>query len=201
MLKRSFDVFFSFCGLVILSPVLMIIAIMVKTDSKGPVIYKQERVGRSGKIFRVFKFRSMKQDSDRKGHLTVGGKDPRITKTGYYLRKYKLDELPQLINVLKGEMSFVGPRPEVIKYVQLYDDNQKKVLNVRPGITDVASIKYRNENELLENSDNPEQYYINEIMTDKLKMNLDYINDRSFFKDIRVILNTIKAIIIRFPKK
>ena len=166
----------------------------MKTDSKGPVIYKQTRVGKDGKDFSVLKFRSMKQDSESKGLLTVGGKDPRITKTGYFIRKYKLDELPQIINVLKGEMSFVGPRPEVRKYVSLYDESQKKVLYVNPGITDVASIKYRNENELLEGSDDPETFYIKEIMPVKLKMNLEYINDRSFFKDIKVILNTLKTI-------
>ena len=194
MLKRSFDIFFSFFGLIILSPIFLLIFVLVKTDSKGPVIYKQTRVGKDGKDFSVLKFRSMKQDSESKGLLTVGGKDPRITKTGYFIRKYKLDELPQIINVLKGEMSFVGPRPEVRKYVLLYDEVQKKVLNVKPGITDVASIKYRNENELLEGSDDPESFYIKEIMPVKLKMNLEYINDRSFFKDIKVILNTLKTI-------
>lgn len=194
MLKRSFDIFFSFFGLIILSPLFLLIFVMVKTDSKGPVIYKQTRVGKNGKDFSVLKFRSMKQDSESKGLLTVGGKDPRITKTGYFIRKYKLDELPQLINVLKGDMSFVGPRPEVRKYVLLYDEVQKKVLDVNPGITDVASIKYRNENELLEGSDDPETFYIKEIMPVKLKMNLEYINDRSFFKDIKVILNTLKTV-------
>ena len=194
MLKRSFDIFFSFFGLIILSPIFLLIFVMVKTDSKGPVIYKQTRVGKNGKDFAVLKFRSMKQDSDSKGLLTVGGKDPRITKTGYFIRKYKLDELPQLINVLKGDMSFVGPRPEVRKYVLLYDEVQKKVLDVNPGITDVASIKYRNENEMLEGSDDPESFYIKEIMPVKLKMNLEYINDRSFFKDIKVILNTLKTV-------
>ncbi|MBL0109083.1 MAG: sugar transferase [Ignavibacteria bacterium] len=194
MLKRSFDIFFSFFGLIILSPLFLLIFVMVKTDSKGQVIYKQTRVGKNGKDFAVLKFRSMKQDSDSKGLLTVGGKDPRITKTGYFIRKYKLDELPQLINVLKGDMSFVGPRPEVRKYVLLYDEVQKKVLDVNPGITDVASIKYRNENELLEGSEDPESFYIKEIMPVKLKMNLEYINDRSFFKDIKVILNTLKTV-------
>ena len=194
MLKRSFDIFFSFFGLIILSPLFLLIFVMVKTDSKGSVIYKQTRVGKNGKDFAVLKFRSMKQDSDSKGLLTVGGKDPRITKTGYFIRKYKLDELPQLINVLKGDMSFVGPRPEVRKYVLLYDEVQKKVLDVNPGITDVASIKYRNENELLEGSEDPETFYIKEIMPVKLKMNLEYINDRSFFKDIKVILNTLKTV-------
>lgn len=194
MLKRSFDIIFSFSGLILLSPLFLIIAVLVKADSKGPVIYKQTRVGKNGIDFEVLKFRSMRPGSESKGLLTVGGKDSRITKTGYFIRKYKLDELPQLINVLKGEMSIVGPRPEVRKYVLLYDENQKKVLNVNPGITDIASIKYKNENELLESSDNPEKFYIKEIMPNKIKMNLDYISDRSFFRDIKVILNTLKAL-------
>lgn len=194
MLKRSFDIFFSFFGLILLSPLLLIIAVLIKSDSKGPVIYRQTRVGKNGMDFEMLKFRSMRPGSESKGLLTVGGKDSRITKTGYFIRKYKLDELPQLINVLKGDMSIVGPRPEVRKYVLLYEENQKKVLNVKPGITDTASIRYKNENELLESSDNPEEFYIKEIMPNKIKMNLDYLNDRSFFKDIKVILNTLKAL-------
>lgn len=194
MLKRSFDIFFSFFGLILLSPLFLIIAVLVKAESKGPVIYRQTRVGKNDLDFEVLKFRSMRPGSESKGLLTVGGKDSRITKTGYFIRKYKLDELPQLINVLKGEMSIVGPRPEVRKYVLLYDENQKQVLNVKPGITDIASIKYKNENELLESSDNPEEFYIKEIMPNKIKMNLDYLSDRSFFKDIKVILNTLKAV-------
>ncbi|MBS1550626.1 MAG: sugar transferase [Bacteroidetes bacterium] len=194
MLKRSFDIFFSFFGLILLSPLFLIIAVLVKAESKGPVIYRQTRVGKNDLDFEVLKFRSMRPGSESKGLLTVGGKDSRITKTGYFIRKYKLDELPQLINVLKGEMSIVGPRPEVRKYVLLYDENQKQVLNVKPGITDIASIKYKNENELLESSDNPEEFYIKEIMPNKIKMNLDYLSDRSFFRDIKVILNTLKAV-------
>lgn len=134
-------------------------------------------------------------NSEKKGLLTVGGKDERITRTGYLLRKYKLDELPQLVNVLTGNMSFVGPRPEVRKYVEYYNEDQKKVLTVRPGITDIASIVYRNENELLKESENPEEYYVKEIMPDKLRLNLSYLKDRSFFKDIKIILRTFKAII------
>lgn len=195
MLKRIFDIVFSIAGLIILSPVFLIIAVIIKTDSKGPVIYKQLRVGKNGKDFNVLKFRSMKTDSDKSGLLTVGGKDSRITKSGYFIRKYKLDEFPQLVNVMKGDMSFVGPRPEVRKYVSLYNENQKKVLEVRPGITDIASITYRNENELLEKAKDPETYYINEIMPDKIRLNLEYLNDRSFLKDIKVILKTIGAII------
>lgn len=195
MIKRIFDIIFSLTGLILLSPVLIVISILIKFDSKGQVLYKQTRVGRNNKDFKLLKFRTMNPDSDKKGLLTVGGRDPRITKTGYYLRKYKLDELPQLINVLYGEMSFVGPRPEVRKYVELYTEDQKSVLNVSPGITDVASIKYKNENELLEKAEDPEKYYIEKIMPDKIKLNLEYINERSFFKDFKVIMKTLSAVI------
>ncbi|MBK8551421.1 MAG: sugar transferase [Ignavibacteria bacterium] len=195
MMKKVFDILFSFLGLVILSPVFLIIALVVKLDSKGVVFYRQTRVGKDNIDFKLFKFRTMRSDSDKSGLLTVGEKDSRITKTGYYLRKYKLDELPQLINILKGDMSFVGPRPEVRKYVEMYNEDQKKVLSVAPGITDVASIKYRNENEILEKSDNPEEFYINNIMPDKIRLNLEYLNQRSFLKDIGVIFKTLREII------
>lgn len=194
MLKRIFDIFFAAAGLIILSPVFIITAVIIKLDSKGPVIYKQSRVGKGNRDFQLYKFRSMKPDSDVSGLLTVGGRDPRITTSGYYLRKFKLDELPQLINVLKGEMSFVGPRPEVRKYVDIYTEDQKKVLSVSPGITDVASIKYRNENELLEKADDPERFYVENIMPDKISLNLEYIDQRSLFKDLKVILKTLSAV-------
>lgn len=196
MVKRLFDIIFSLIGLVFLAPFLILITIIIKADSKGPVFYIQKRVGKGNKDFRLFKFRSMRIDSDISGLLTVGNKDPRITSSGYYLRKYKLDEIPQLYNVFKGEMSFVGPRPEVRKYVELYNEYQMKVLEVKPGITDLASIKYRNENELLADSDDPEGLYTNEIMPDKIKINLEYISDRSLLKDIRIIIKTLKAVII-----
>ncbi|HRA98945.1 MAG TPA: sugar transferase [Ignavibacteria bacterium] len=196
MVKRLFDIIFSLIGLVFLAPFLILITIIIKADSKGPVFYIQKRVGKGNKDFRLFKFRSMRIDSDISGLLTVGNKDPRITSSGYYLRKYKLDEIPQLYNVLKGEMSFVGPRPEVRKYVELYNEDQMKVLEVKPGITDLASIKYRNENELLADSDDPEGLYTNEIMPDKIEINLEYISDRSLLKDIRIIIKTLKAVII-----
>jgi lipopolysaccharide/colanic/teichoic acid biosynthesis glycosyltransferase len=195
LLKRIFDILFSLTGLIILSPLFFIIIIAVKFNSKGSSLYVQKRVGVNGKDFNLYKFRTMFLDSDKKGLLTVGGRDPRITGTGYYLRKYKLDELPQLYNVLKGDMSFVGPRPEVRKYVNLYSKEQKKVLSIRPGITDVASIKYRNENEILDGQENPEEYYIENILPDKINMNLNYLNDRSFFKDVKVIFNTLTAIV------
>lgn len=155
------------------------------------MFYKQRRVGLNGRDFTLYKFRSMAVGSDKKGLLTVGGKDSRVTKAGYFIRKYKLDELPQLFNVLKGDMSFVGPRPEVRKYVDMYSEEQKRVLSVRPGITDIASMKYRNENDILAKAENPEQYYIDVIMPDKLALNLEYIDTRNFFRDIKLIFRTI----------
>lgn len=196
-MKRVFDIVASFCGLVLLSPIFIILAIWIKLDSKGPIFYKQTRVGLNNKDFKIFKFRSMRVGSDKKGLITVGGHDPRVTKSGYYIRKYKFDEFPQLINVLVGDMSIVGPRPEVRKYVDLYNKEQLKVLHVRPGITDIASIKYRNENELLANSDNPDETYINEIMPDKLNYNLEYISKSSFIYDLKLIYLTFKEIITK----
>ena len=196
-MKRVFDVMASGLGLLLLSPLFLIIAIWVKTDSPGPVFYRQTRVGRGNRDFRLFKFRSMRVGSDKKGLITVGGRDPRVTRSGYYIRKYKLDELPQLINVFIGDMSLVGPRPEVRKYVDLYTPEQLHVLDVRPGITDLASIRYRNENELLEQAADPEQYYREVVMQDKLRINSEYIADRSFFKDIKIIFLTFWAIVKR----
>ncbi len=190
-MKRLFDITASFFGILILSPLLIFIGLWVGLSSKGGVFYKQIRVGKNNKDFKLYKFRSMRVNSDKQGLLTVGSKDSRITKAGYFIRKYKIDELPQLINVLKGDMSFVGPRPEVRRYVDLYSEEQMKVLSVRPGITDPASIKYRNENDLLSSESNPEQYYIQHIMPDKLKINIDYINTRTFVKDIKIIFQTI----------
>ncbi len=196
-MKRVFDVIASGLGLLLLSPLFLIIAIWVKADSPGPVFYRQTRVGRGNRDFRLFKFRSMRVGSDKKGLITVGGHDPRVTRSGYYIRKYKLDELPQLINVFIGDMSLVGPRPEVRKYVDLYTPQQLHVLDVRPGITDLASIRYRNENELLEQAADPEQYYREVVMQDKLRINSEYIADRSFFKDIKIIFLTFWAIVKR----
>lgn len=190
-MKRLFDITASFFGILILSPLLIFIGLWVGLSSKGGVFYKQIRVGKNNKDFKLYKFRSMRVNSDKQGLLTVGSKDSRITKAGYFIRKYKIDELPQLFNVLKGDMSFVGPRPEVRRYVDLYSEEQMKVLSVRPGITDPASIKYRNENDILSSASNPEQYYIQHIMPDKLKINIDYINTRTFIKDIKIIFQTI----------
>jgi len=194
-MKRLFDILASSLGLLFLSPVFLILAIWIKLDSKGPVFYKQTRVGKGNTDFQIFKFRSMRVNSDKHGLITVGGRDPRVTNSGYYIRKYKLDEFPQLINVFKGDMSVVGPRPEVRKYVELYTPEQLRVLDVRPGITDIASIKYRNENELLEKAEDPEKYYIEVVMQDKLKYNIEYINKHSFIFDIKLIFNTFSGII------
>ena len=190
-MKRLFDIVCSFFGLVFLSWLFVFVALWVGLSSRGGVFYRQRRVGRCNRDFTIYKFRSMRVNSDSQGLLTIGGRDGRITKAGVFIRKYKLDELPQLFNVLRGDMSFVGPRPEVRKYVELYTEEQKKVLTVRPGITSLSSIKYRNENEILSRSDNPEQNYIDVIMQDKLAIELDYLEQRSLLTDIKVIFQTI----------
>ena len=194
-MKRIFDIVASGIGLILLSPLFVILAIWIKCDSIGPLFYKQVRVGRNNMDFQLFKFRSMRVGSDKKGLITVGGHDPRITRSGYYIRKYKLDEFPQLINVFKGDMSLVGPRPEVRKYVDMYTEEQMHVLDVRPGITDLASIRYRNENELLERVNDPDKYYVEVIMPDKLRINLEYVARHSFTFDIRLIFQTFRAIV------
>ena len=194
-MKRLFDILSSFFGLVFLFPFLFIIGILIVIDSKGGIFYRQVRVGKGNKDFRIFKFRTMRPDSDKAGLLTVGAKDNRITNIGIFLRKYKIDEFPQLLNVLIGDMSIVGPRPEVRKYVDMYSDEQFQVLNVQPGITDYASIEYSNENELLAKSDNPEKTYIDEVMPAKLKLNLKYINEAGFATDIKIIFRTFGKIV------
>ena len=188
---RFFDIVFSFTGLIILSPLLLIVAVWVKIDSKGPVLYRQIRVGLHNIDFRLLKFRSMRINADKAGLLTVGGRDSRITTAGYWLRKYKIDELPQLINVLKGDMSLVGPRPEVRKYVNMYTETQKKVLRVRPGITDMASIAYKKENELLAGSPDPEKTYIDQVMPAKLKLNMVFIENPTLTNYFKIIFKTL----------
>lgn len=190
-IKRLFDILASGIGIIILSPVLLIIALRIKTGSDGPVFFKQVRVGKDGKEFEILKFRTMVVDAEKMGRQITVGADNRITKVGGFLRKYKLDELPQLFNVFKGDMSLVGPRPEVPRYVKLYTEEQRKVLNVKPGITDLASIRYRDENELLGQAENPDEFYINTIMPDKLALNLEYINKSNVFYDIYIIIETI----------
>lgn len=192
-----FDIFFSILGLVVLSPLFLVVAVGIKLDSRGPVFYRQVRVGRHNRDFRIFKFRSMRVGSDKGSLVTIGGRDPRITRSGYIIRKLKLDELPQLINVLKGDMSFVGPRPEVRHYVDYWTEEQMVVLSVRPGITDPASIKFRNENELMATAENPEEYYINVIMQEKLKLYIEYVNHHSLLTDIGLIFKTLWVVIAK----
>lgn len=197
MLKRLFDIICATTGLILLSPFLCLLGLLIRLESKGPVFYKQKRVGRYNIDFLLYKFRTMYLDADKKGLLTVGMRDPRITRIGYYLRKYKLDELPQLINVWLGDMSLVGPRPEVRKYVDLYNEEQLQVLQVRPGITDPASITYFEENEVLAKSEHPEQTYIEQIMPHKLMLNHSYIEKASLVYDLKIIFQTIFKIFKR----
>lgn len=194
-MKRLFDIIASGLGLLVLSPLFLILSIWIKLDSKGPVFYRQVRVGRNNKDFRIFKFRSMRVGSDKGSLVTIGGHDPRITRSGYFIRKFKFDELPQLINVFVGNMSLVGPRPEVRHYVDYWTPEQMHVLDVRPGITDPASIKFRNENELMEKAEDPEKYYIEVIMQEKLKLYLEYVQNHSFWGDIGLIFKTFWVIV------
>lgn len=194
-MKRVFDIIASGLGLLILSPLFLVLAIWIKLDSAGPVFYRQVRVGRHNKDFRIFKFRSMRVGSDKGSLVTIGGRDPRITRSGYFIRKFKLDELPQLINVFIGDMSLVGPRPEVRHYVDYWTPEQMHVLDVRPGITDPASIKFRNENELLEKAEDPERYYIEVVMQEKIRLYLDYVEHHSFWGDIGLIFRTFWVVV------
>lgn len=194
-MKRFIDIVASGLGLLLLSPVFLILAVWIKLDSKGPVFYRQVRVGKNNQDFRIYKFRSMQVGADKGSLITIGGRDPRVTVSGYYIRKYKLDELAQLINVFNGDMSLVGPRPEVRRYVNLYDEEQKKVLAVRPGITDYASIEYMDENVLLERSDNPDMTYIKDIMPEKIRLNMRYINNPTLIEYFKIIFLTIFKIV------
>lgn len=194
-MKRLFDILFSLIGILLLSPVFLLLWLLIKLESSGPAVFTQMRVGINNCNFTLYKFRSMYSDAEKRGQLTVGMRDPRITKVGYYLRRFKLDELPQLFNVLNGSMSFVGPRPEVRRYVDYYTQEQLKVLSVRPGITDFASLKYYKENELLGKASDPEKEYIQVIMPEKLALNLEYIKKNSLLKDIVIIVQTIIKII------
>lgn len=194
-MKRFFDVIASGFGLIVLSPLFLILAVWIKLDSKGPVFYRQVRVGYKNKDFRIFKFRSMRVGADKGSLVTIGGHDPRVTRSGYFIRKFKFDELPQLINVFIGDMSLVGPRPEVRHYVDYWTSEQMHVLDVRPGITDPASIKFRNENELMEKAEDPEKYYIEVIMQEKIKLYLEYVEKHSFFYDLGLIFKTFWVIV------
>ena len=194
MLKRIFDITLSLFGLIILLPFMLIIAILIKIDSKGSIFFKQIRVTKGGREFKILKYRTMRAGSDKYSQITVG-KDKRITEIGSFLRKYKLDEIPQLINVLVGDMSLVGPRPEVPKYVNLYTEEQKEILKVRAGITDYASIEFSNENDLLASEENPEKAYIEKVMPKKIELNKKYLSEISVLTDIKIILLTIKKIL------
>jgi len=194
-MKRFFDVLFSGVLIIVLVPLGIVVSILIVLDDFGSPFFVQQRVGLGGKNFGLLKFRSMKKNAESKGQLTVGMKDNRITRSGYFIRKYKIDELPQLVNVFLGEMSVVGPRPEVPKYVLLYNEEQQNVLSIKPGITDFASIEYVRENELLSQSPHPEKTYIEEIMPAKLALNLKYVREQSFLTDMKIILQTIKAIL------
>ena len=194
-MKRLFDIVASGLGLIVLSPLFLILAIWIKLDSKGPVFYRQVRVGYKNKDFRIFKFRSMRVGADKGSFVTIGGHDPRVTRSGYFIRKFKFDELPQLINVFLGDMSLVGPRPEVRHYVDYWTPEQMHVLDVRPGITDPASIKFRNENELMERTEDPEKYYVEVIMQEKIKLYLEYVEKHSFFYDLGLIFKTFWVIV------
>lgn len=196
-MKRFLDILSSFLVLVVLLPVWLVIALAIALESRGGVFYKQVRVGKDNKDFNLYKFRTMRVGSDQKGLLTVGERDNRITRVGYFLRKFKIDEFPQLFNVLKGDMSIVGPRPEVRKYVDLYTPEQMKVLSVRPGLTDLASIQYVHENEILAAAEDPERAYIDEVMPAKLALNLQYIENQSVVGDIKLIFKTFAAILGR----
>ncbi len=195
MLIRLLDIVLSLLGLFFLLPIFVILAVWIKFDSQGSIFFRQIRVGKDGRDFRIYKFRTMIVNAEKMGIITIGERDPRITNSGYFLRKYKLDELPQLINVLKGEMSFVGPRPEVRKYVEMYNQEQLKILTVTPGITDYASIEYINEDEILGKSLDPERTYIEEIMPQKIKYNMKYINNKTVIEYFKIIFLTIIKII------
>ena len=192
---RFFDILFSIIGLVLLSPLFTVLYLLIRIESQGGGFYSQERIGKNGKPFKLYKFRSMRIGSDKKGLITIGEKDNRITKTGFILRKYKLDELPQLWNVFIGDMSLVGPRPEVKKYTDLYTEEQKQVLQVRPGITDWASIKYVDENKILGESEDPDEAYVNLIMPNKIKLNMVYIQHQTLGEYFKIIFTTFKEIV------
>ncbi len=200
--KRLFDLFWSTIGLVVLSPLLLFVAVWIRMDSPGPVFFRQVRVGRFEKPFRIYKFRTMVADAEKKGLQLTAGKDPRITRSGEFLRRTKIDELPQLINVIKGEMSLVGPRPEVPKYVEYYPDEAKRIVfSLRPGITDYAAILFRNENDILEGSEDPEKAYMQEILPEKVALYLKYASERSLRVDFLLILGTLFPRLVDFSRK
>lgn len=194
--KRVFDIFISFTGLLLLSPIMLIISIFIETDDYGPLFYKAERIGKREKIFRMFKFRTMIQNADKTGPSSASLSDSRITRSGRFLRKYKLDEIPQLFNVLSGEMSIIGPRPEEKKFTDMFDEEEKIILSVKPGITDWASLWNSNEAELLEGSEDPDNYYLEKIRPEKIRLQLNYVKNRNFFIDLKIFLLTFRKLIL-----
>jgi len=195
MIKRLFDIIFSFLGLILISPLLIIIALLIKINSSGLVFYRGERIGKSGKTFRIFKFRTMVENADKIGGPSTAGDDPRLTKMGGFLKKYQLDELPQLINVLRGEMSLVGPRPEVRVYVDMMSNEEKKIiLSVLPGMTDIASLWNFHESDILKGSSDPEKTYMERIRPEKIRLQMEYVKNRSFLLDFKLIIKTISKI-------
>jgi lipopolysaccharide/colanic/teichoic acid biosynthesis glycosyltransferase len=195
MIKRCFDIFASVLVLLVLSPFFLLLCLAIVIDSRGGIFFTQKRVGKNNRDFHLYKFRSMVSNAEKSGQLTVGTNDRRITRVGGFIRKYKLDEFPQLINIIKGDMSIVGPRPEVRKYVDLYNEEQLKVLSVRPGLTDYASLEYINENEILGKASDPEKVYIEEIMPAKLQLNLRYIQEQGLKTDLKIIFRTLGKIV------
>lgn len=194
-MKRIFDIVCSIIILILFFPIGLVISIFILLESRGGIFYRQERIGRYGKPFKLFKFRSMRKNADKSGKLTVGMKDSRITTTGYFIRKFKLDEFPQFINVILGDMSIVGPRPEVKEYVDLYTEDQRAILNVRPGITDMASLEYFEENKLLGQSESPQKTYIEEIMPSKIELNKQYLSNPTLGNDLKIMWKTFMRII------
>ena len=195
MIKRCFDIVLASIGLILFTPLFLYIALRIYKEDKGPIFYRGERVGLRGKPFRIYKFRTMVVNAEKIGPASTSDDDPRITKIGRFLRKYKLDELPQLINVLKGEMSFVGPRPEVPSEVATYNEEERKILSVRPGITDWASLTYHNEGEILKGAEDPHQAYREKIRPGKIKLAIKYVDKQSFFIDLRIIMDTLRTLI------
>jgi lipopolysaccharide/colanic/teichoic acid biosynthesis glycosyltransferase len=194
-MKRLFDLVMAVLGLMLLFPVLLLVALLIKLDSPGPIFFRQERIGKQLRPFVIYKFRTMTLDASRKGGLITVGADPRITRIGRILRKMKIDELPQLINIIKGEMSFVGPRPEVPRYVELFRQDYEEILTVLPGLTDLASLRYRNEAEMLRNTKNPEEEYIQRILPDKIRLAKEYLRRSSLYFDVTLIFKTLLALV------
>lgn len=190
--KRLFDIVFSFLGLILVSPLLLVMAILIKRESPGPVFYRGVRIGKDGKSFKIFKFRTMVPDAEKLGGPSTAGDDPRLLKIGHFLKKYQLDELPQLIDVLRGEMSLVGPRPEVKMYVDMMSEEERKtILSIKPGMTDLASLWNFHESEVLKGSPDPEKTYLEKIRPEKIRLQMEYVKNRSFLLDLKIVIKTI----------